>query len=70
MPYFSRDSVHWSVRWPHLFVSWHRGVYAMDWIWGYGNGCKGFVLGLPGGSLEVSWGPRERQTGLPNQTRS
>lgn len=62
MPHISKDSIHWSVRWPHLFVSWHRGVYATDWMWGK---CKGFVLGLPGGTIEFSWGPVERTTGLP-----
>lgn len=61
MPHISRDSIHWSARWPHLFISWHRGVSANGWIW---HQCKGFVLSLPGGTLEVSWGPPERRTGL------
>lgn len=62
MPHISHGLFHWSVRWPHLFVSWHRGT-SVNSITNVGD-CRGFVVALPGGSLEVSWGPPNRGTGL------
>ena len=61
MPHVSRSSVHWSARWPHLFVSWHRGINVRSINWGV---CKGCCISLWWGTREISWGPAERSTGM------